>query len=550
MSDFENAMTHARADAWDNPLLGLGGAKDPTADTTFSIRATLADHVLHALYVENHFAAKIVEALPKSALRTGWSIGISGDPKEASELREAYAAREAALGVAGEMLKGACWGRAFGGAITIIGADDGRASGEPLDEGGIERVRFLHTFDRRDVRVYGYYNDPTHPKFRMPEVFEVWPQVVRARGGGSASGWVGGFLVHESRCVVWPGQATTESRRIELQGWDDSVLERTWDALKQIGEDYGAKSLLLARISQSIFKVKNLWEMLAGKEKERLQTRMELLDRSRSRAKAIVLDSEESFENSTQPLAGVESMLDKAILRLAAAADMPATILMGQSPAGFDATGESDLEVWSGEVESWRRLELQPRHARIAKLILLDKSGPTEGAEPPGWTMQYRPVRQPSPKEEAEVRKLEAEADALNIDKGVYPAEAAAFRYGPRGQDGIVLDAAELDERLERRRELAKAPPKDNAELGTIGPRTQAVLDVVAAVKEERIPRSSGIAILTKIHRHAEEDAEAFLGPEIDLAPAPPPAPGPAPDPKGGSGGGAPPPVPNPGVSE
>jgi len=558
----EGLFAQANLDDWQNTVLGMGGTKDPSAYTTFGKRGYLDDLTLEALYIEDHFAAKVVEALPKHALRAGWDILVPGDPKEAAKVREAYAEAERRLEVAEELSQGACWGRLFGGAVTFVGAEDGRPSGAELDETAIKSIRFLQTYDRRDVFVWSYYQDPTHPKFRQPESFLVRPIVVRGRGGLSAAlntnapygggagwGWTGtlgaGFIVHESRCLVWRGSATTDQRRVERDGWDDSVLERAWVALKQLAEDYAAKSLLLNRISQSVYRIKNLYKLLAGKERETLETRMKLLDESRSRARAILLDLEEEFINVTQPLAGTPEMLDKAILRLAAAADMPATILMGQSPAGFDATGDNDLEVWAGEAESWQGLILRPRHARLAKLIMLAKNGPTSGKLPDEWSIAYRPVRRPKPKEEAEVAKLIAETDASNIDKGVYPAEAAAFRYGPQGAGHVVLDAVELEERLERRRELAMQPPKDNAELGTIGPRTQAVMDVIAAVAEGRISRESGIAVLVEIHRHTEDVAKKLLGSAglADPVPAPAPSPGPSPEPQPGAGAGAPPAV-------
>jgi len=541
VSMMERLGAAMRVDGWENVILGLGGSKDPSAYTTFGSRAQLADQLMEALYIEDHFAAKIIEALPRDAMRPGWDLQVPGKPDDAAKLREAYAARELELGVAAEMAQGACWGRVFGGAVTWIGADDGQAPKQLLNEDGIRSIRFLHTFDRRDVHIWSYYQDPAHPKFRRPEIFRITPQLVAGHGGGGAAELGGGVLVHESRCVVWGGQSTTDQRRHQLSGWDDSIFERCWDALRQVGEDYGAKSLLLGRVSQAIYKLKGLYAMIAGNQEAVLKRRMGLLDASRSRARAIVLDTEEDFANVTQPIGGVSDLLEKSILRLAASANMPVTRLMGQSPAGMDATGESDLEIWSTEVDGWRALELKPKHDRVALLIMLAKDGPTSGKPPAGWGIVYRPIRVPTQKELAETNKLHAEADALNIDKGVYSAEVAAFRYGPKGIAGLVLDADELEERLERRRELAKNPPKDNAELGTVAPRTTAVLDVQERLYAGAIPRSAAVAILVELQRFTPEAAEELLGPEGFVAPAWTSTPGPEPDPQSGQGAGAPP---------
>lgn len=539
-----------RADGWENVILGLGGSKDPSIYTTHAPRGRISDPVLESLYVEDHFAARIVEALVKTSLRPGWDLSVPGDPADSAGIAGWVATREDELEVRAELSQGACWGRLFGGALTWIGVDDGRDQSAPVDEANVLTVRWLHTFDRRDVTVHSRYQDPKHPKFREPETYVVRPILASAVASAFAAGATGGtgIVVHESRCVVWPGQETTDRRRLDLAGWDDSVLERCWDPLRQLAEDYGAKSLLLGRISQMVYKIVDLWKLLAGNNKETLTRRMSLLEASRSRARAILLDTKEDAVNLTQPIGGVPEIIDRSVLRLASAADMPVTVLMGQSPAGQNATGDSDLELWAGTCGAWREDVLRSRHEKITRLFLLSKDGPTKGKEPSGrWAIAYRALREPTRKEVAEVRKIEADTDAVNIDKGVYTAEDAAFRYASSGgAPGIVLDEKVLREKQERKRALAAQPPKDNAELGTVGARTTAVLEIVRAVISRSVPRETGLTMLVELHRYPSDVAERLLGPEtfVPAAQADPGTPGPAPAPPNGSGAGAPPQLP------
>lgn len=524
-----------RFDDWTNVVLGLGGSKDASTSTRFSTRPPIDDVTLEALYVESDFAARIVEALPRETLRAGWDLALPGDPSAGQQARDLYRTREQALCVPQEMWTGSTWARDFGGAITWVGADDGQAPDKPLDETRIRTVKFLHTFDRRDVQVWSYYSDPDHPRFRLPETYRIFPQVMITAGAASGlsnAQRLNGAVVHETRVVRWNGQPTTATRRRELQGWDDSVLERCWDALKQVGEDYGAKSLLLGRISQGIYKIKNLYAMIAGGEEKVLTTRISMLDASRSRARSILLDTEEDYVNVTQPLAGVPEMIDRGILRLAMAADHPLSVLMGQAPSGANANGgASELELWTQKCEAWREGNWKPQHRRVAELILKSQDSPLATKLPENWSIAYHQFRTPTRKEVAEVRKLEAETDAINIDKGVYPAEVAAFRYGPGGQTvGITLDETELKANLDRRRDLAKQPPKDNAELGTVGARSAAAKDVVTSVAKGAMSRESGLAMLLQFFRLELTAAEAMLGPadfkptDLPQPPGPPPA--------------------------
>lgn len=539
-----------RFDDWLNVVLGMGGTRDTSTYTTIVPRAQLTDVALESLYVQDHFAAKIVEALPKEGLRPGWDLVVPGEPDATAKQRDAYAAREEELGVAAELFVGSTWGRLFGGALTWIGADDGIDPARPVDEESIESVRFLHTFDRRDVTVFSYYEDPTHPRFRRPASYVIRPRTQSATAIASAFGSTsGGAVVHETRCVVWGGQPTTDTRRQELLGWDDSILERCWIALREVAEDFGAKSHLLGRISQAIYKIKNLYKMIAGGQKQVLQERQSMLEFSRTRARAILLDLDEEYQNVTQPVGGIDLLLDRSILRLAAAADMPVSKLLGQALAG-GASGDAEgaLETWAANAESWRTLELRPRHEKITRMIILAKDGPLGAAEPDQWKIQYRPLRVPKAAEVASLRKTQAETDAIRIDKGMATAEAIAMaRFTTSAGNDLVLDEAELKAALERRKELAAQPPKDNAELGTVGARATAAMDVVKQVAQKQIPRESGKAILVEMFRLKDETADQVLGPE-DFEPAAPPPKGPTPgpdaDPPKPGGAGAPPQLP------
>lgn len=540
----EMVSAAVRRDGWENVILGFGGPKDPSAYTTFSSRAPLNDALLEALYVEDHFAGRIVEAVVKESLRPGWEFTTPGDPAETAKVRDAVAAREAELCVAQELSQGACWGRLFGGAVTWIGADDNRDPAAPIDEKNIRSIRFLHTFDRRDVQPHAYYQDPNHPKFGRPESYKILPQiavpVLAAFGVNSGAGAV----VHETRLIVWRGQPTTNTRRMQLNTWDDSVLERCWDALRQVGEDLGAKSLLLGRISQAIYKIADLYSMISGKQEAVLTRRLAMLDQSRSRARAIAIDKDkEDFVVTTQPVAGVPELIDRGLLRLASAADMPLSVLLKQSPEA-NGGGDAELDQWYASVDVWRTLELRPAHERLTRLQLLAKDGPTGGEEPDRWEILYRALRTPKPKELAETRKIEADTYSVYIEKGLTTAEELAVQvFSPSsGKTDFAFDEEALKAKLERRRALDNQPPKDNAELGTVGARATSAMEIVTQVATKQIPRESGKALLVELFRFTPEVAEQILGP-AGFVPAPPPGdptPGPAPGPQVGGGAGAP----------
>lgn len=543
----EALITHH--DAYINDLIRMGGTKDPNAYTTARSRGIgLSDASLSAMYVEDPLAARIVDLVVRDALRTGWEIAMPGPPQEAAKQRKAYLDQEAELGVWHALSKGARMGRLYGGAVTWIGVDDGKGTGnfldrqrDPIDVNNLEGIRFLHTFDRREVTRETSYHDPTSPKYRRTATYKIMPIFAGARAYEPDDMWrrglEGGVIIHESRIILWPGAPTDDRRQAERMGWDDSVLERAWEKLRTMAQDESSKSHLLNRISQFVVKLKNLGSLIVGNQ-EKLNARLSLIAGHLLQGLTVVMDTEEAVEQVTQPIAGVDAVVASTLERVALAGEIPPSVFAGKPT-------EAEQLAWDEYVMAWRRDVLLRRHERIARLLLLSKNGPVQGKEPETWDIVYRALHDPTPKELAELRLLQAEADAIEIDKGVMPPEAVALHRHTvlsSGEGKVLLDQGEAEAALERRRELARQPPKDNAELGTVGARMAAVRETVKDVVQRQIPRESGLEILVQFARLTPEDAAKALGPE-SFVPAPPVAsakPGPAPEPDAGEGAGAP----------
>jgi hypothetical protein len=56
-----------------------------------------------------------------------------------------------------------------------------------------------------------------------------------------------------------------------------------------------------------------------------------------------MLDVDEEFERHEMRFANLDKVMVMYLLLCAAAADIPATRLLGREPAGMNATGESDM---------------------------------------------------------------------------------------------------------------------------------------------------------------------------------------------------------------
>lgn len=326
--------------------------------------------------------------------------------------------------------------RAFGGAAILLGVDDGQNPVKPLNLDKIKSFNWLNVLTPREMHATRYYADPQKPNFGKPEIF----RIMTTFSAGTALSKMAPaptessttvVEVHESRLILFPGTVVSKRHRQQMHGWGDSVLVRCLSVVADFQMAFASSAHLLADFAQAVFKIKGLSEMVAQGSDEAVITRARLIDMSRSAARAVLIDAEEEFERKQTPVAGLAELLDKFATRLAAAADMPVTLLMGESPGGLNATGESDIRFFYDRIKARQNKFLKPRLERVLKLIMLAKDGPTNGVEPEDWCIEFAPLWQMSEKEQAEVRKLQADVDKIEIDAGVVTSEeVAASRHG------------------------------------------------------------------------------------------------------------------------
>lgn len=255
--------------------------------------------------------------------------------------------------------------------------------------------------------------------------------------------------------------------------------------------------------SQAVFKLQGLMAMIAGGQKDILQQRLEIVDMSRSVARAVMLDAEnEDFDRKPSSFTDAAGMLDKFMLRLASVVDIPVTILMGRSPAGMNATGDSDFQHFYDNVKTAQENDLRPELERAIRLIMLAQDGPTNGKEPAEWTLDFESLWQMTPKERAELEKATADKDKVYLETGVIlPEEIALSRFRPDGwspETNIDRDvrermlAAELAEPTEP--EEGAEPTEPSEESATSGPKVEfAPTDLASFVNVNQALASVGL---------------------------------------------------------
>ena len=439
-----------RIDSWANVFTGLGTkGRDKRLSTIYQPDYILDENQLNALYRGDGIARRIVDLTVRELTRKGFKIEGDTDGiilKEFNSIGAMKAVRE--------LLR---WSRIHGGAIGVMGLDDSQDLEEPLNEEAFRRLRFITVFDRWRVRIAttDYYLDPNEEKYGKPKLYTVNPIITGTVGADTR------FRVHESRVLRMDGEEVPLRVRQNNQGWGDSIYQACYERLRALGSVFAGVELIIEDFYQAIIKIDGLSQLIASGKSSLVTDRLQLLDMSKHIANIQILDENEDYSKHSTTVAGLPQLMDRFVLGLSAATSIPVTLLMGQSPAGLKATGESDIRNWYDAVSALQEDKLTPIVQRIVDLIMKGKDSPAKGIkgteENPVGAVEWVPLWQLTEEEEAKRRKSVAESDAIYINSGVLdPTEVANSRFG-----GEVYSAETV---LDDQRDLTTPDDRSNAE--------------------------------------------------------------------------------------
>lgn len=469
------AVVH-RQDGWQNFVTGIGTSRDKTSFGHFSEVWRLEDTQLLALFNGSDLAKKAIAKPWKEMLRRGYELTADDVDQDEIQDLEANATR---LKVKTKFRHAGTFGSLFGGGVLIMGADDGQTPDKPLNEQRIKTFRFLNWVDRRYAQANTYYTDPLSPDFGQVETYRI-TSISNGSGIETLGGSPSTAIVHETRVIRFEGPDTDDVTRRHLQGWTYSDLQHPYDSLRKFEHAFDATNHLLSDASQAVFKLQGLINMIAAGQKDVVQARMQLIDMSRSTARAVVIDAEsEDFKREATSLAGVPDLLDRQMMRIAAAFDIPVTELFGRSAAGMNSTGDNDTRKWYDLLASRQEDELAPKLKRFYKLLASAWDSPVSNKDA-DFEVKFRPLWQPTDQEAATYRAAVATADNIYLTQGVVtPEQVALGRWGSgKFSDWIEVDAKALQKSIDTQKAFdpyAKDPlasATGAAHAGGIDPKT------------------------------------------------------------------------------
>ena len=228
--------------------------------------------------------------------------------------------------------------------------------------------------------------------------------------------------VHNSRVVRFTGR---DLPRIERQAelyWGESEVEALYKDVVSHDNVSANMAALTFQANINTMEVKGLEQLLSMASPE-VQRRfwhvMQAQSVMRSNFGVQLVEQGNQIKNTQYTFTGLDEVYESMCLNLCGASHYPMTKLFGRSPAGLNATGDSDLQNYYDYVDSQREAKLRPVLEKLLPVLCMS----AWGYVPDELDISFPPLWTPTAKEVAEIAKSKAEtittayqAGLLNVD--------------------------------------------------------------------------------------------------------------------------------------
>jgi len=431
-----------------NDTTGLGSELDGETGTSFWGGCPLTHNEIRDLMRNNALARRIATREAEDSLREGiivkgelngapLHVRIGGKPDEKIEEPDEIARWTKRFGLFGLVKQARSQAYAHGSAMWVFGVEDGLPTTESLDLGRVTRLLWVKVITGGQsgrVSVSRWGRDPLLPRFEQPTHY--W--VSFPRSGMQAE-------YHWTRVHQWIGVDLDEETRVDLcDCGGSSIFDLVWLGLKGYGVSLQRMLAAIGLLSQGVWTNQDLARAIDAGDTSKVADHYERMRLGGGQFGDYVLDQGEAYGVVGRPITGLPESIDRTRDALVAASGMGEAVLLGAQPSlsGLNNDADAGIRGWYDEVSSrWEGTYAEPL-AMFFAIASRALNGPTHGIPIVALEVQQPSLWSLTPAERATVRKMNAEARA--IDGG--------------GQASVSIAELRTDATLAEEYELAPEP--------------------------------------------------------------------------------------------
>ena len=403
-------------DSFQNPMTRSGVfMPNPLETTEYQLTRFTRDwQTINALYRSHWIVRRIIDVIPEDMLKNGYHILTQLSPDQIKKIVRC----DRTTRTSRRILEGLKWGRLYGGAGALIMIEGHENQlDQPLDYDMIMPGSYkgLLVLDRwsgvtpEDKLV----SDISDPEFGMPEYYTV-----------SSDALTVGIRVHHSRILRFMGRPLPYLEQLAETYWGASELEHVIDELKKRDNVSWNIAMLTFMANLRVMKMDGMGQLLAtGNENAQMElyNTIQGMNAMMNNNSLQILDKDDGYETHQYTFGGIGETYDRFMMDVAGAAETPVTKLFGRSPAGMNATGESDMQNYYDTIEEKQEAELRPVYDKILPIMFIS----TLGGVPDDWDYEFNPIRRPRDDEMADLASKNTDSVTKAFQAGMVSQRTA-----------------------------------------------------------------------------------------------------------------------------
>jgi len=388
--------------------LGIGTSNQMTASTYGFNPITRIRTLLEWIHRGSWLGGIAVDLVADDMTKAGVDILGDLEPEDMQEINQA--ATELKIWEStNQTIK---WARLYGGAIAVV-LIDGQDVSKPLrvESVGAGQFKGLLVLDRWMVEpsLNDMVTDLGPDLGRIPKFYRV---------NTTAPPGFYGQNIHYSRCLRLEGIRLPYWQAMMENMWGISVLERLYDRMVAFDSATTGAAQLAYKAYIRTYKVKDLRQIVAagGDGLLGLQKYINFMRQTQGIEGLTLLDAEDEFEaHETSAFSGLSDVILQLGQQLGGSLQIPLVRLFGESPAGLNSTGESDLRTYYDGINQQQNANLLWPLTKIycciarSRGIAIDES----------FGIKFRPLWQLTETEKATIAQVKTDTIMKVQESGV-----------------------------------------------------------------------------------------------------------------------------------
>lgn len=421
-----------KRDSFSNPIARLGlGTQDLMQGTMYQ-RTLMTENyqLLNNLYRGNWIVQNVINTIPDDMMRSWIEIHTENEDDEA-KVRKCIRRNQ----VIDKLRKGMYWGRLYGGAIGLIVLKGDMAPEEPIDIDSIlpDDFKGIRLFDRWTgvTPSIEIEDDIESRNFGLPKYYDITNMV----DGHTL------LRVHNSKIIRFIGRELPYIEKVNTLYWGESELEAIYNEI--VNRDNVSQNMasLTFKANRDYQETDSLDQMLAFNN---LQAQRQFWNTLQAQS---VLESNfgirlinkgDVLHNQQYSFTGLPEVYDRMMMNIAGASRTPVTKLFGRSPAGMNATGESDLKNYYDYIDSLRESQLRPILDDLLKIIFKSATGNV-----PEFDFDFPSLHQDTETEKSDIKQKSIQSIIQLYSMGLIDKNVALKELKDAGITSITTEMIE-----------------------------------------------------------------------------------------------------------